>query len=310
LPGELKQILDFAFADCVSLELPSLPEGLQTIGEGAFGGCTSLSLTKLPEGVEEIGPGAFERCLGLRSIRLPSALEELAPGVFRGCSGLKLVEFPEHLAEIGSEAFLGCRSLVCVRFPESLRRIRGGAFHRCTMLRAAIFEGAAPELEEAALGLPGRGTVVYFHPVGKPPDYRGFRTPEWEGYPAVALDDARYPFGEWMLCHGFEHDTPPESDPDGDGVDLLTAYALGLDPNGNPRALMPRANVSGEWLSIKFTQAHPEAARCIVETSGDLLRWTSSGVEMVSSPDGKTILARVPRNGPRRFLRIRVERVR
>ena len=51
IPSSIKQIEDYAFANCKELTDIELPDGLETLGEGAFANCEKLSKVVLPESV-------------------------------------------------------------------------------------------------------------------------------------------------------------------------------------------------------------------------------------------------------------------
>ena len=89
----------------------------------------------------------------------------------------------------------------------------------------------------------------------------------------------------------------------GDGVSLLMAYGLNLDPNQNLAGNMPKPVFSDGQLSMTF-YAGSEGVIYTVETSSDLKIWTPTGVT-VSAPDaGKFRTATIPMSGPSRYLRL------
>ena len=64
--------------------------------------------------------------------------------------------------------------------------------------------------------------------------------------------------------HGFSYNTNLAADPDGDGVNFLMAYALGLDPR-EIRAAACQPDISGNQLSLVY--AGREVVTYKVETS-------------------------------------------
>jgi uncharacterized repeat protein (TIGR02543 family) len=110
----LTSISNFAFRDCTSLALTSLPVGITSIGEAAFYGCTNLALTSLPTGFTTISQGAFMNCTNLALTSLPSGITSVSSFAFFFCEGLEQIELPAGLESIGQQAFYGCTSLALV----------------------------------------------------------------------------------------------------------------------------------------------------------------------------------------------------
>ena len=100
------------------------------------------------------------------------------------------------------------------------------------------------------------------------------------------------------------HDTPGlGSDPNGDGVNLLMAYALNLDPKQNLQSSIPRPLIAGSQMGLTF-YAGTAGVTYSVETSTDLQTWTSAGVTL-STPDANNLrTASAPTTGPNRFMRL------
>ena len=130
-----------AFADCTTLALISLPEGLTSIEGNAFQGCTNLALTSLPDGVTNIGDGAFDKCTSLALTSLPDGVTNIGTKAFQGCTNLALTSLPEGLTSIGSRAFQNCTTLALTSLPESLTSIYDRAFQGCTSLTSVTFKG-------------------------------------------------------------------------------------------------------------------------------------------------------------------------
>ena len=93
-------------------------------------------------------------------------------------------------------------------------------------------------------------------------------------------------------------------DTTGDGVSLLMAYALNLNPNLNLAGNLPALVLGGNTLSISFHAASPGITYS-VETSIDLNTWVTEGVTM-SGPDNQRT-ASVAMDLPQRFLRLVVQ---
>ena len=111
----------------------------------------------------------------------------------------------------------------------------------------------------------------------------------------------------WLLKSDLPLDTDLDQDLNGDGVSLLMAYALDLDPNENLQAKMPAPVVEGGSLSMSLHAASPELITFTVETSTDLRNWTEDGVSL-SAPNAQgEVTASIDHDSPQRFLRLTVE---
>lgn len=132
----------------------------------------------------------------------------------------------------------------------------------------------------------------------------GFTSPTWLGYQTVNMG-LEIPSKTWLLANGFAENTDLNTDQNGDGVSLLMAYALGLDPNENLAGSLPQPTFAGDQMSISF-HGSAEGIAYAVETSTDMQTWTAEGVTL-SAPDGNGIrTATVGTDAPRRFLRLTV----
>lgn len=60
--SSLRSIGDWAFFNCSSLGVVTLPDGLETIGERAFQRCSALSITSMPSTLTSLGENAFVGC--------------------------------------------------------------------------------------------------------------------------------------------------------------------------------------------------------------------------------------------------------
>ena len=98
-------------------------------------------------------------------------------------------------------------------------------------------------------------------------------------------------------------DSDLNSDSNNDGVNLLMAYALDLDPNQNLGGSLPRPVLTAGQLSLSF---HAGAAGIIyaVETCTDLTDWTTEGVSLSAPDENQVRTATVDRSGPSRFMRL------
>lgn len=144
LPKTLRRIMNVAFMNCVSLELPVFPHEVellyrafehtkyhteQSCFEGkidaqglAVSGANlqtatdrSIETIIVPEGIEEIEEYAFFGCARLTEIRLPESLKRIGYKAFGGCTKLTSVELPHNTIYLGPGAFVGCTALTDVK---------------------------------------------------------------------------------------------------------------------------------------------------------------------------------------------------
>ena len=142
---------------------------------------------------------------------------------------------------------------------------------------------------------------TFYHFFGR----TGFTIPQWNNHPSVSLNELNNPAGLWLINYDFAHNTNLTSDTDGDGVSLLMAYALNLDPRINLTASLPAPVLNSDRLSLTFHAAAPGIIYR-VETSTGLDRWTTEGVTLSAIGADQRRTASVARSGPGRFLRLKV----
>ena len=120
------------------------------------------------------------------------------------------------------------------------------------------------------------------------------------------INETTYPAASWLLANGLWYDTDLQQDTDGDGVNLLMAYALDLDPRLNLRGSLPLPVLGPATLSLSF---HGTSSGIIyrVETSTDLAAWATAGVTLSAADANGIRTASVIRDAPERFLRLVVE---
>jgi len=277
-----------------------VPQGVTTIGRLAFDNC-SVTDVSIAESVSEIGIAAFYACDSLVSVSIGAGVTTISIYAFYGCISLTSVSFPGGLESIQSNAFQSCWSLEEIIFPTSVSSIGDSAFASCMYLERARFLGDAPTL--------GSAVFDYANPVFKVLIFdgaSGFTLPEWNGYPVEVIYEEVESFAEWLLLHGLPSGAEGSEDLNGDGVSLLMAYALKLDPNQNLAASMPRAVVGPTHMTMMF-QATSPGITYIVQTSTDLRTWTTDGVLLSPLDHNGNRYAAVARSSPQRFLRLVVE---
>ncbi len=85
----------------------------------------------------------------------------------------------------------------------------------------------------------------------------GFTSPTWNGYPAVRIDEQACPAAPWLVAHGLPYDTDLNQDLNGDGVSVLMAYALDLDPHQQLGSRLPTPVLQGDQLRMPFDAREP-----------------------------------------------------
>ena len=298
----------------------TIPNSVNTIGEGAFYCCSRLTNVTIPSSVIGIPHQAFSDCKELTGVTIPYSVLSIGGYAFAGCTGLTRISIPASVASISGGAFSGCTGLTSLTIPSGVTYVGGtypscqengcvmvgaGAFSGCRALTTAVFLGDAPSPEGEP---PSLGGEVF---AGTAPEFAvyylssrtGFTSPTWNGYPSAMINEATYPTASWLLEHGLWYDTDLHDDPDGDGVSLLMAYALDLDPRLNLRGSLPEPVLDGNSLSLSFHATSP-GITYRVETSTDLTHWTTNGVtQSVPGADDRST-ASVLRDSPTRFLRL------
>ena len=107
----LKEIEDYAFSWCSSLESINIPNSVTSIGTCAFYQCKSLQSINIPSSVTSISEFAFTWCRALKTINVPDCMTSIGAGAFKGCSSLKSINIPNSVTSIGRDIFYGCSSL-------------------------------------------------------------------------------------------------------------------------------------------------------------------------------------------------------
>jgi hypothetical protein len=281
------------------LERVIIPSSVTSIGDGAFAACQRLRAISLSPLLVSIGAECFYES-GLREIELPASLTTIGERAF-AYSALTRLTIPDGVAFLDHYCFTGCNALTSVTLGTGVRWVGSFVFTECAALQQVVFTGEAPigmgpyayqeDLPAAAF------TIVYFQ--GR----QGFSSPTWREYQSVMIDAADEPVVQWLAQYGYRYDTELGTDPDGDDVSLLMAYALDLDPHRHPAASLPKPELGPDGLQIDFHATTP-GIRYRVETSEDLARWTTEGVVVASPGPDHRSTAIVARNAPTRFLRL------
>lgn len=335
LPDAVVTLGNDAFHGCAGLTVFSVGTGLASIGERVLLGCGALGAINVPGGnagyssaggvlfnksgstlllcpegktgiyqvpaaVGTISPGAFAHCDGLSEVGLPAGLAAIAADAFYYAGGLVSFTIPESVGSVGAWAVAGCAGLEGVKIPAGVTSIADDAFHSNGDLTWALFNGDAPASMGARIFDGAAAGFTIYHYAGE----TGFTVPTWLGYASAELGTAPG-LVAWLLENGFSPGTSLLADGNHDGVSLLMAYALGLDPAGNLAGSLPTPVLDGGALSLSFL-GNKALVTYGVETSADLVTWTTDGVTL-SEPDGSGLrTATVAAGDGARFLRLAV----
>ena len=298
-----------AFQKCSSLTSVTIPSSVTSIGYAAFALCTSLTSVTIPSSVTSIAIAPFGRCTRLTSIIVEkgNVAYTSLDGVLFDIDQTKLIQYPagktgaytipDSVTSIEAAAFIEC-TLTSVTIPSSVTSIGNRAFNECSSLISTFFLGDAGTVSWAFSGL-DQNHIFYYLDTST-----GFTSPTWEGYPTQMINTATYPAAAWLLSSNHSYDTNLVQDINGDGVSLLMAYALKLNPNerlGNrlPKVVFDDANT----LSMKY-YGGSTGVTYRVESSKDMTAWETTDVT-VSDPDSNGVLtASIPKDGACLFLRL------
>ena len=172
IPGDIREIGEFAFAYCKDLftltipanveiaenafyrneaiEAVTLPEGLTVIKENTFWGCINLKTVEIPNSVAEIGAFAFDCCQAMETLTFPKSLVTLGEGAFQGCLALREVTVPSAIGIIPARAFDACIRLERVEIQEGITQIAPYAFYDCEMLQAVTLPESLTRIDQYA----------------------------------------------------------------------------------------------------------------------------------------------------------------
>ena len=121
----------------------------------------------------------------------------------------------------------------------------------------------------------------------------------------VASDPALSLPAVWLTTNSLPGTTNLLDDPNGDGVNLLLAYALGLNPRLNLSGSLPKAEVAGGKLSLQYYAGTPGIVYR-TETSTGLSGWTTSGLTLSSPASNQIRTVSIDANEVKRYLRLMV----
>ena len=239
----------------------------------------------IPAGVTSIGSNAFSNCSLLTSITVDSLNSGYSSlnGLLFDKNQTTLIQCPG--AKSGS-----------VIIPASVTKIGSGAFSACTSLMSAYFLGTITSYSTGLFSDTNSEFTVYFFSAAS----WVMTSPTWQERPSINMGISTAS-RIWLISNGFSYNADLLSDPNGDGIDLLTAYALNLDPRLNLNGSMPLPLIAGNQLSLTFYAGSPGVSYS-VEASSDLINWTNVTLSTLDANNSRT--ASVSTTDSRRFLRI------
>ncbi len=335
LPQGVTTIATGTFSNCAALQTISIPSSVLTIQSQAFLNCTALATITIPPNTTTIGSKAFSNCQSLQTIAIPATVTSISTEVFTSCrsltaisvsaanatyssaggvlfnkAGTTLIAFPPGVSgnyyvpvgvkTIGAKAFYTCAKLVSVTLPPGLLLVESQAFSTCTLLLAVHFTGNAPILSPNAFQQEADAFAIYY-----PASAMGYDFDEypWDSLIYPAFPEGDNPFAIWLNSYSQPPDSDPYVDSNGDGVNLLMAYALNLDPGANLLGMTPVPTFAFGQATLSYWSG-ALGITYRVEWSTDLQSWSTSDV-VVSGPDENQMSAAVmPIVGQAFFVRL------
>jgi hypothetical protein len=235
---------------------------------------------------------------------IPFSVTSIGDYAFYYCSGLTNVTIPSSVTSIGQFAFNYCIGLKSVTIPSSVTNIANAAFYNCRGLVRAYFTGNAPSLGTRITfdATADDFSVYYFN------SKVGFTSPLWNGYPAVNMGEPT-PVKFWLIENALPYNENLQDDPNNDGVNLLMAYALNLNPQLNLSGSLPapvyfkNMETNRDQMGLSY-YAGATNLQYSVETCIDAKTWSTEGVSYSTLDSNGNCTATVDRDGPTRFMRL------
>ncbi len=319
IPANVPSLASSVFYSCSGLQSVTLPPALGPIGSSAFQYCSNLETITIPSTVSSIGNKAFYGCRKITSVSIPAPTTSIGSEVFAFCSELTniavapgstkfkvtngaltnfaqttLLAFPPgvggsyivpaSVTAISAKAFFTCDKLTAVYLPTGLVSLGAQAFSTCSSLHSVNFTSDAPTLSSGLLGqgpfeLAADDFIIYYYESAE-----GFSSPLWSNwnYPTDAIFSISSPIGTWLTSQGLSVYTDINSDSNGDGVSLLMAYALDLDPDENLSAIAPKPTITAGQAGVSYWSGAADISYRL-EWSSDLVSWSTDGVT-ISEP--------------------------
>lgn len=160
-----------AFQNCTSLRRISIPATVKEIGNYAFDGCYSLEDIFIPEGtLERVGIQAFSSCTSLTHVQLPATVTYIGESTFSFCTSLQSVNIPDGVTEIGPNTFASCMELPSIYIPCSVKNLDETAFIDCSSLNTVTLPALLPSILPEMVS-----NTYYIHRINN--DYETFCSP-------------------------------------------------------------------------------------------------------------------------------------
>lgn len=140
LPSGLEYMGFESFRMNCELTTVSVPDSVTTYKDGVFRACYKLEGVTLGSGIDVIPDWSFDNCYALRTVTAYGTIGSVGSNAFFSDSNLTDLNLINgSITEIGSNAFSGCTSLTS--FPmQGIERIGSGAFYDCTALEEAVLD--------------------------------------------------------------------------------------------------------------------------------------------------------------------------
>ena len=171
IKGELQQIGNYAFSDCVALNSINVStvtkfgsgafantaiehlsiNGNATLGRNMFSGLTSLKTVTFTEGSATLPSSLFYKCTALTSVTLPDKITAIPSSLFASCANLTEVNIPDTVTSIGSCAFDGCSSLTALNVGDKVTSIGSAAFRNCTSIKSIYIPATVKSIDASGI---------------------------------------------------------------------------------------------------------------------------------------------------------------
>ena len=161
IPNRVATIGHSAFAACSDLTRIDLPDSVRTIEDYAFAGCSRLTGFTIPRNLQSIGSRAFRGCSGLTGVSVPDSVTSIGSQAWVSCSGLTYASLGNGITTIPDGLFEYCRQLQVVAVGRNVTSIGYGAFCDNARLASVLFQGDAPDPDQAVFEDSPRVTVYY-----------------------------------------------------------------------------------------------------------------------------------------------------
>lgn len=142
LPSGLEYMGFESFRMNCEITAVTVPDSVTTYKEGVFRACYKLESVTLGSGIDAIPDWSFDNCYALRTVTAYGTIGSVGNSAFLSDSNLTDLNLVNGgVTEIGSNAFSECTSLIS--FPmQGVERIGSGAFYNCVALEEAVLDSA------------------------------------------------------------------------------------------------------------------------------------------------------------------------